>query len=98
MPDPIPVVVSGFGYKITHVAMVPPTLLEPMSWPGPSHRFTGIGTPLAAICTKRVRSVQPVVIVMREGTPVLCPACAVLASERHLTLEYPAVHEETKDA
>lgn len=90
------VVVSGFGYRTTHVAQVRSDDLEPASWPSPAHQFTGIRTPVAGICGTSVRSVQPVAVVMKEGTPVRCRVCRLLTAERGLEICYPAVHAERK--
>lgn len=72
-------VVRGFGYEITHVATVPRRALEPFAWPGPSHTFTGIRTPIMARCGRRVRSCQPVLVVMAPGSLVKCQPCALIS-------------------
>jgi hypothetical protein len=90
--DLLTVVVSGFGYTITHAAQVPASALEAMAWPGPDYRFTGIRSPVAALCGITVRSVQAAVVMMQAGTKVRCRACLALLAERGLETSYQPVH------
>jgi hypothetical protein len=68
------VVVRGFGYGITHRAAVPVAALEPMAWPSAAYPFTGVRTPVVALCGRRVRSVQRAVVVMKSDR-VSCCCC-----------------------
>jgi hypothetical protein len=71
--DTVTTVVRGFGYEVTHVVTVPTEILLDCSWL--KSGFTGIPTPVAARCTKQIRSVQDVVVMMEVGTPVKCKDC-----------------------
>jgi hypothetical protein len=75
------IVVRGFGYKVTHLALVPSAALEPASWPSPRHTFTGVRTPVVAVCGRQVRSCQPVVVVMLPGAGarLRCRECVRVA-------------------
>lgn len=81
--DQVTTVVRGFGYEITHVVTVPRDALESAAWPGPSHTFTGICTPVVARCGNRVRSCQPVIVVMKPGSRVKCRHCARITGIEH---------------
>jgi hypothetical protein len=79
------VAVRGFGYAVTHLAVVPRPVLERMTSLGAE--FTGVRTPVVAACGRRVRSCQPAVVVIEHG-PVRrwCCCCARLASPATLPL------------
>lgn len=79
------VAVRGFGYAITHLAVVPTPALEPMTSLGAA--FTGVRTPVVAACGRRVRSCQPAVVVIESG-PVKrwCCCCLRLADPGLLPL------------
>lgn len=96
------VVVTGFGYAITHAASIPAALLEPMAWPSPRYPFTGLRSPVAAICGITVKSVQPCVIVMdiRPQLPgnvrITCRTCRRMVDLGLVApVTYPKVHEDT---
>jgi hypothetical protein len=66
------VVVRGFGYHVTHLAEIPDRIVKPMKWVA---EFNGVRSPVAGLCGREVRSVQPAVIIMQEGTSVTCREC-----------------------
>ena len=66
-------VVRGWGYEISHVVTVPlSSVVEAESLGVP---FDALRTPLVARCGRRIRSSQPVVVIMAVGTPVRCELC-----------------------
>ena len=76
------VIVRGFGFGITHLAEVPESSLFPSSWPSERYPFTAVLTPIVALCEVEPRSVQPVLVVMEEGTTVKCKPCRLVLKYR----------------
>lgn len=69
---PAVIVVRGFGYGVTHVAIVPRSQLALK--PG------FVAKPIAGRCGRTIRSVRDVVVVMSLETPIRCRECARLGT------------------
>ena len=88
-------VVRGLGYEVTHLVTVPGAALEPMAWPGPKYPFTGIRAPVVAACGTRVRSCQPVLVVMLPGSRVTCRYCVRITGIKRQPLTIQPQRQES---
>ena len=73
------VAIRGFGYNRVHLAVVEAADKHQSSWPSPACPFVGVVAPFPALCGVKVRSVQPLAVIMNPGTRPDCRTCIALA-------------------
>ncbi len=73
--DYVPLIVHGYGYRITHVAIVRVSVLKPYVHTRGDGTFYATAVPVTAVCGRQVKSRGPIVEVLPRGFLVRCRNC-----------------------